>query len=261
MSRGPGWALLTPAQASASEALLGEERAHRHHLVVSLSGAHAYGFPSPDSDVDLKAIHVAPTARLVGLDVDSTTASRTEWIGGVEIDYSSNEIGPALHGILKGNGNYLERVLGAAAIDTSEDLAPLKPLVESAISKRFHRHYRGFAQSQLAAFDEKPTAKRLLYVLRTTLTGTHLLRTGTLVVDVGLLLDDYRFGAARTLIKAKARGEQVLLGDDVASAWRSEITRAFTILDAAAEASTLPDEPASTAALEAWLIALRRAHF
>ena len=30
-------------------------------MVVLLSGAHAYGFPSPDSDLDLKAIHLADT--------------------------------------------------------------------------------------------------------------------------------------------------------------------------------------------------------
>ncbi|HYD42485.1 MAG TPA: nucleotidyltransferase domain-containing protein, partial [Anaeromyxobacter sp.] len=28
-------------------------------MVISLSGAHAYGFPSPDSDLDLKVIYVA----------------------------------------------------------------------------------------------------------------------------------------------------------------------------------------------------------
>jgi predicted nucleotidyltransferase len=39
--------------------VLEEEQARREHVVVYLSGAHAYGFPSPDSDLDLKAIHVA----------------------------------------------------------------------------------------------------------------------------------------------------------------------------------------------------------
>lgn len=33
-------------------------------------------------------------------------------IDGVEIDYSSNELRDVLFGILKGNGNYLERILG-----------------------------------------------------------------------------------------------------------------------------------------------------
>ncbi|MEI8258485.1 MAG: nucleotidyltransferase domain-containing protein, partial [Deltaproteobacteria bacterium] len=110
MNREPGWRLLTDAQRNSSELVLAQEAARRQHLVVSLSGAHAYGFPSPDSDVDLKAIHIAPTARLVGLHPDPSSASRMEWIDGVEVDYSSNEVLAALGGILKGNGNFLERV-------------------------------------------------------------------------------------------------------------------------------------------------------
>ena len=52
--------VLDPRQLAAADRLLDEESAKRRHLVVSLSGAHAYGFPSPDSDLDLKAIHLAP---------------------------------------------------------------------------------------------------------------------------------------------------------------------------------------------------------
>ena len=59
--------MLTEREASAVDQLLSAEGAKREHLVVALSGAHAYGFPSPDSDLDLKSIHVAPTADLVGL--------------------------------------------------------------------------------------------------------------------------------------------------------------------------------------------------
>lgn len=58
--------VLDPRQRAAADRLLNEESAHRRHLVVSLSGAHAYGFPSPDSDLDLKAVHIAPTEALLG---------------------------------------------------------------------------------------------------------------------------------------------------------------------------------------------------
>lgn len=49
--------VLTNEQRSVMTRVLAEEEAQREHLVVYLSGAHAYGFPSPDSDLDLKAIH------------------------------------------------------------------------------------------------------------------------------------------------------------------------------------------------------------
>lgn len=41
--------LLTGHQARVAERALAEEERHREHLVVSLSGAHAYGVPSPDT--------------------------------------------------------------------------------------------------------------------------------------------------------------------------------------------------------------------
>ncbi len=46
---------------------------------MDLSGAHAYGFPSPDSDVDLEAIHVATTTDLLGFDVPPPTIDRVEF--------------------------------------------------------------------------------------------------------------------------------------------------------------------------------------
>ena len=33
-----------------------------------MSGAHLYGFPSPDSDFDLRGAHVLPPETVVGLD-------------------------------------------------------------------------------------------------------------------------------------------------------------------------------------------------
>src|SRR5216684_6824727 len=104
--------ILTDRQQRAADKLLDEERARRAHLVVSLSGAHAYGFPSPDSDLDLKAIHVAKTEDLLGFDVPAPTVDRAEVIDGVEVDYTSNELAHALSGSLGGNGNFIERVLG-----------------------------------------------------------------------------------------------------------------------------------------------------
>ena len=139
-------------------------------------------------------------------------------------------------------------------------LASLQPMLVAGLSRRFHRHYRGFAHSQRLAFDEKPTAKRLLYVIRTALTGTHLLRTGRLVIDVRGLLDEYGFGEARALIAAKARGEQSVLAGEMVERWRGRIDEVFATLDAAERASTLPEEPSRDArdAIEGWLLSLRR---
>lgn len=106
------WRVLTAAQAAVARAFLAERDRERRHLVIYLSGAHAYGFPSPDSDLDLKCVHVAATHDLVGLDVPDETRDRMEVVDGVELDYGSNELAQALRGSIKGNGNFLERLFG-----------------------------------------------------------------------------------------------------------------------------------------------------
>ncbi len=252
---------LSAHELSVAHPFLAAQGAQRRHLVVALSGAHAYGFPSPDSDLDLKAVHMAPTRAWLGMSPPSETAEITEIVEGVELDYSSNEIHAVLAGLLAGNGNYLERILAAIPLVSGPELASLKPLAEEAISRRMHRHYRGFALNQAKEMEKVRTAKRILYVLRTTLTGTHLLRTGELVTDVTALLDDYGFGDARELLALKRAGEGAALPDDVLERFRAPLANAFAGLDAARDASSLPEEPspAVIGALDAWLVGARLA--
>jgi predicted nucleotidyltransferase len=99
--------VLTPAQLAVADEILSAEEQSRRHLAIYLSGSHAYGFPSPDSDLDLKAVHTEPTRNLLGLSPRPHSAARLEVVRGVEVDYTSNEIGTVLAGILGGNGNYV----------------------------------------------------------------------------------------------------------------------------------------------------------
>jgi uncharacterized protein len=252
--------LLTLHQRAVMARAIAEEEAKRRHLVVALSGAHAYGFPSPDSDLDLKAIHVEPTARLLGLAPGAPTADRLEVLEGVEIDYTSNELKPVLLGVLQGNGNYLERILGPYQPHAASELAGLVPLVQRALSRRVFRHYLGFATSQLKAFEAEPagSVKKLLYVLRTALTGAHALRTGRIVTDLRELYDEHGFADVRELIEAKRAGEAQKLSVEASARWGAEAKRALGVLEAAYQGSTLPAEPEGVADLEAWLVEERK---
>lgn len=251
--------VLTDHQRRVAQALLAEEGAEREHVVVTLSGAHAYGFPSPDSDLDLKAIHIAPTRRFLGLQEPESVADVLRTVEGVELDYTSNEVGPVLRGLLGGNGNYLERILGEHVIVASHLLEGLQHVARGAISKRFHRHYRGFAHSQRKAVEEtdEPAAKRVLYVLRTALTGAELLRTGHLVVDLRRLLGTYELEAARDLIARKRQGELTRLSAQDKRRWLGAIDRAFEALEAALVTSPLPEEPANEEEAVTWLVDAR----
>ena len=252
---------LTPAQRAVTGRVVDEEQARREHLVVYLSGAHAYGFPSPDSDLDLKAIHVADTAELLGFEAPAPTVDRAEIIDGVEVDYTSNELAHALAGILAGNGNFIERLLGRMTPYASSLTEELRPLVQRALSRRVHRHYGGFARNQLRFLEKEPTAKKLLYVLRTTLTGVHLLETGELEADLSVLMGDYGASDAATLIERKRAGERVGLEPALLEAWRPRIDALLARLDTARARSPLPEAPPNEDELRAWLLAVRRSRF
>ena len=253
--------VLTPDQNRIMARVLDQEEARREHVVVYLSGAHAYGFPSPDSDLDLKAIHVADTGDLVGFDVPPPTVDRAEILDGVEIDYTSNELAHALSGILAGNGNFLERVLGRTVPLASPLLEELRPLARRTLSRRVHRHYRGFAQNQLRFLEREPTAKKLLYVLRTALTGIHLLETGELEADLTRIMERYDLADAAALVERKKAGERVSLDGALLDAWRPRLDGLFERLDAARDASLLPEEPPNEDEVRAWLVAVRKARF
>lgn len=253
--------ILNPHQRTIMDRVLAEEEARREHLVVYLSGAHAYGFPSPDSDLDLKAIHIAKTRDLVGIAVPPPTVDRAEVIEEVEIDYTSNELAHALAGILDGNGNFLERVLGRTSPLVSPLLAELAPIVQRSLSRRVHRHYRGFAQNQLRFLEKEPTAKKLLYVLRTGLTGIHLLETGELEADLSRMMGRYGLDDAAALIERKRSGERIGLDPELVTAWRPRIDALFARLDAAKEKSVLPEAPPNEDEVLAWLVATRKKRF
>ena len=251
--------LLTSHQRTIATSALAIESAKRRHVVISLSGAHAYGFPSPDSDLDLKAVHLAPTRSLLGFPSTPPSAERLEIIEGVEIDYSSNELGGVLQGVLKGNGNYLERFLAGFSMSTGPGFDELVPLVRGALSTRVGRHYFGVATQQREAWVQgaRKSAKKLLYVLRTALTGTHLLRTGELVTDVTVLAPKYALDEVLELVDQKRRGEKTELSESLSVKWAARLDAVFAGLLSAEANSGLPRQPQNAAALEEALISLR----
>jgi predicted nucleotidyltransferase len=254
------WTVLTPHQAGVARAFLAARSAERRHLVIYLSGAHAYGFPSPDSDLDLKCVHIAPTSDLLGLDPVTDSPERVEVVDGVELDYGSNELGPVLRGVLKGNGNFLERLLGELVLGGDAGLCDeVRAVVAPVLSRRVARHYSGFATSQLRAFDDTPTAKRALYVLRTAATGRNLLARGAVITDVAQLRD-FVPSAIDELIEVKRRAEREALTAEQVAVWRPQLVAAIAAIDAAWPASVLPPEPppAAVAVLDAWLRDVRK---
>lgn len=231
-------------------------------MVVGLTGSHDYGFPSHDSDLDLKGVHVDPTASVVSLDPPPRAV---DWVGvfeGREIDFTTHELAFALHLLRRGNGNVIERVLTPWQLVESEGASELRALVRGALSRRVHRHYCGFFRRKRGELlvAAAPTAKLVLYCYRSALTGIHLLRTGECIGDVGRLADEHRFPAVRDLLQRKRAGaEKGVLADT--SAFAPDLARLEADLAAAAEGSPLPEDTPNVPALSEFLVRQRRARW
>jgi len=230
-------------------------------LACGITGAHLYGFPSPDSDLDLKGVHLAPTAAFLGLGRPPESFDRLLAFAGVECDYTSHEAGKALGLLLRGNGNLLERLCSPLQLYPTEAAAQLAALARGAASRRFARHYRGFFRRTCLAHRNEtvPCVKTMLYAYRVALTGVHLLRTGELVADLGALAPQYGFSGALGLMDRKRAGaEKIALAAEEDAEHRSRWPALEKVLLEAEQASPLPEEPSNRDACEAWLVALRR---
>ncbi|MEZ4475268.1 MAG: nucleotidyltransferase domain-containing protein [bacterium] len=229
-------------------------------LLCAVTGAHLYGFPSPDSDLDLKGIHLAPTPTLLGLQVPSESHDRLEIFEGVECDLTTHEARMALSLLLRGNGNVLERLLSPLQLVGGPDVEALQALGRGAISQRFAAHYRGFFQGMRREHDRQGTAKTMLYSLRVALTGTHLLRTGELEASLAVLGPEYGLPEVAELIAAKGAGqEKGPLDAGLDAHFRGRWAGLEQGLALALARSPLSPEPQNAAACHDWLVGARLA--
>jgi uncharacterized protein len=231
-------------------------------LVFStVSGAHLYGFPSGDSDVDLRGAHLLPAAEIVGLRRGPETLTRTWVDDGAEIDLVTHDLGKFCRMLLQRNGYVAEQLLSPLVVTTGDVHAALIALAPQCLT-RFHAfHYRGFAHTQQKLFASTGQLKPLLYTFRALLTGVHLMRAGELVADLRILADHVAEAPPHLylLMAAKASGEHGLLSSEGPSVERLEadISALHQVLDDAHESSKLPDRPAAEAALHDLLVRTR----
>jgi predicted nucleotidyltransferase len=62
--------------------------------LATISGAHLYGFPSPDSDFDLRGAHVLPLEKVGGWEVRDETVVDSRVIEGLEMDIVGLDANP-----------------------------------------------------------------------------------------------------------------------------------------------------------------------
>src|SRR5436190_15493720 len=87
-----------------------------HPLFVTVSGADLYGFPSPDSDIDLRGSHLLPLRDVVGLNLPQETLERELDHQGIEVELVSHDLGKYLRLLVKNNGYIMEQVFSPLVI-------------------------------------------------------------------------------------------------------------------------------------------------
>ncbi len=256
-SRGPG--------GTVGPAALGHLRAiaathPRPLLFATVSGAHLYGFASPDSDYDLRGVHLLPAEEVVGLEGGPDTIERSALDGGLDLDLVTHDAAKFFRLLLKNNGYVLEQLTSPLVVLGSPAHEELLALAPACITRHHAWHYQGFAARQWALFDkERPRrVKPLLYTYRVLLTGIRLMRTGAVEANLPPLAAEAKLGFLDDLVARKVQGkEKETLPDDEAGFHAGEIRKLTATLADAAAASTLPERPTAGPALHDLLVRLR----
>ncbi|MEO7300209.1 MAG: nucleotidyltransferase domain-containing protein [Verrucomicrobiota bacterium] len=138
-------------------------------LFATISGAHLYGFPSPDSDYDLRGAHVLPLDAVVGIEVRDETVQQEmivtpdtssglrppspqsgEGQGPLEMDIVSHDVKKFFSLLLKKNGYVLEQLFSPLIVHTTPEHAELKEICRSSGCESAHSHPSG-SQSRLTS--------------------------------------------------------------------------------------------------------------
>jgi uncharacterized protein len=243
------------------ELLRAETARHPYRLLfATVSGAHLYGFPSPDSDYDLRGAHILPVAEAVGLLPKKETLEVEGLRGGIEMDLVTHDVLKFFTMLLKRNGYVMEQLYSPLVVETNAWHEELKAIARGCITRHHSHHYLGFAETQWGLFQKEnpPRVKPLLYVYRVLLTGIHLMRTGMVEANLVTLNSEYRLPYIKELICRKVSGtEKGTLQTPEMDFHLREYQRLVSDLEAEAAGSKLPEAHSSSAALNDLLVRVR----
>ena len=190
-----------------------KEQVDRHPyplMFATISGAHLYGFPSPDSDFDLRGIHVLPLADVIGLNEPNSTVDKSSIEGGLEIDLVTHDALKFCKLMLRKNGYVLEQIFSPLIVHATPEFDELKSIAADCITRHHSYHYNGFARGQWKLFRkaDKPLIKPLLYTYRVLMTGINLMRTGKIEANLATLNEDFQLPAIDDLVRLKMNGKE-----------------------------------------------------
>jgi len=233
-------------------------------LFATISGAHLYGFPSADSDWDLRGAHLLPLPQVLGLHAKQETVEDARVIDGLEMDIVSHDVKKFFGLLLKKNGYVLEQLFSPWVVQSTPEHEELKGLGKKCITRHHSHHYFGFADTQRRMVEKEVPhrVKPLLYLYRVLLTGIWLMRTGEVEANLATLNQHFQLPQIDDLIRLKTEAsEQTELPSKDLGFHLNEADRLRILLQEAHDQSSLPDQPTehTLAALNDLLIRIRLA--
>jgi predicted nucleotidyltransferase len=229
-------------------------------VFATISGAHLYGFASPDSDVDLRGAFLLPVRAMLGLHAPRETLE-LDAPGPVEIDWVAHDLRKFARLLTGHNGYALEQLYSPLVVVTTPAHRELAELARGCVTRPTVHHYQGFARGRRKRLHEPdPTVKHLLYAYRVLLTGIHLMQSGEVVSNLPLLNERFRRTEIDGLIERKRAGaERMRLDAAELEAHERVLDGLEQELAQAHARSSLPEEPQGVPALEDFVVRTRLA--
>lgn len=230
-------------------------------LFAVISGAHLFGFPSHDSDIDIRGIHILPVQDVISLKKPKETVNIDRVDEGIELDLTTHDIKKCFELLLSKSGNMVEQVYSPLIVQTTSEHEELKAIVPKTLTVHHAHHYFGFSQRKWQDFLNKKTAKALLYVYRVLLTGIHLMKTHELQSNLVKLNEVYQLPYIDDLIERKmTHAEKGVLPSADIKFHQREYERLVTVLEDARDQSSLPQHPSGKDELNDLLVRIRLNH-
>jgi uncharacterized protein len=227
-------------------------------VFATISGAHLYGFASPDSDVDLRGAFLLSAEEMLSIHPPQETITIEENTD-IELDWVAHDLRKFARMMVSHNGYVMEQLFSPLVVVTTQLHEQLMEVGRGCITRPMVQHYLGFARGRRKRLEEPDaTVKHLLYAYRVYLSGIHLMRTGTLESNLAALNEAHPLPEVTELIARKRAGaEHMQLRDGDLELHKDHLDRMEARLHAAHAASSLPEEPKTARELNELVVRAR----
>jgi len=176
-------------------------------LFLMVSGAHNFGFPSKDSDIDIRGVYYSNSKNF--FDIKPKEQKVFEFMSGDrKLDVSVDELRHYLQLVNSSNGNRIEWPFSDLIIYQSSHFNKLRACVnENALSKQIFNHYLNFARDMWSGKTKAEGVKKDLYALRVYMTGITILEEGHVCSNIVKLNERFGEQIINPMLKIKYSGE------------------------------------------------------